>query len=473
VKRDYSAILLPVLAVVSCLFPVYLAIFQPGYLNNTYLEALIFFQVVVAAAWRYRQRYFPLLILVFVWAGTDVPLNTAWTSGRWFVLLVGALIGFVIYMKDRSHHFTVFHLAALFCVLSALVSAVVSSYPQQAVLKALSLLLLFLYGAAGARLAVAGREDRFFPGLLLSCEVLAYVTAVAYFVFHLAIFDNPNSLGAVMGVVIAPLLLWGVLISEEHPIRQRRVLAFLLSVVLLFFSSARAGIFAGVVSCILLCAALRRYQLLAKVLGTAVLAVLALVVLVPQFADQTRSFTADVLYKGHREEGVLGSRRSPWQKTLAVIEGHPWFGSGFGTSITQFRASGAVTRYESAPQALREHGNSYLEIAEWVGLLGVLPFVALLLQLSIHVGRVLAWARRTGNARHVAIPMASILVAGLIHAIFEDWLFAVGYYLCVFFWAIAFAIVDFLPRSETANQPVAIWTRRQPVPGYLAAVSNQ
>ena len=472
-KRDYSAILLPALVVVSCLFPVYLAIFQPGYLNNTYLEALIFFQVVVAAVWRYRQRFFPLLILVFVWAGTDVPLNTAWTTGRWFVLLVGALIGFVIYIRDRAHSFTVFHLVAFFCVLSALVSAVVSSYPEQAVLKALSLLLLFLYGAAGARVAVAGREDRFFPGLLLSCEVLVYVTAVAYFVFHLAIFDNPNSLGAVMGVVIAPLMLWGVFIGEEHAIRRRRLVAFLLSALLLFFSSARAGIFAGVVSCILLCAALRRYQLLTKVLGAAMVVLLALVVLVPQFADQTRSFTADALYKGHREEGVLGSRRSPWQKSFAVIQAHPWFGSGFGTSITPFRAAGAVKRYESAPQALREHGNSYLEIAEWVGVLGALPFIALLLQLSIHVARVLAWARRTGNAGHVAIPMASILVAGLIHATFEDWLFAVGYYLCVFFWAIAFALVDFLPKAEPANQPVAIWTPRRPVPGYFAAASHQ
>ena len=38
-----------------------------------------------------------------------------------------------------------------------------------------------------------------------------------------------------------------------------------------------------------------------------------------------------------------------------------------------------------------------------------------------------------------------VLAAGLIHAGFEDWLFAVGYYLSVFFWVLAFAFLDILP----------------------------
>jgi hypothetical protein len=38
-----------------------------------------------------------------------------------------------------------------------------------------------------------------------------------------------------------------------------------------------------------------------------------------------------------------------------------------------------------------------------------------------------------------------VMIAGLIHAGFEDWLFAVGYYLCVFFWSLAFVLIDVLP----------------------------
>src|SRR4029077_15870576 len=104
-----------------------------------------------------------------------------WATGRWFVLIVGALVGLVMYTKSRNHSYGAFHLTAFFCVVSALISAVVPAYPEQAILKALSLLLLFLYAASGIRFAVAGREGRFFSGMQLGCEVLTYGTAISYF----------------------------------------------------------------------------------------------------------------------------------------------------------------------------------------------------------------------------------------------------------------------------------------------------
>ncbi len=46
-----------------------------------------------------------------------------------------------------------------------------------------------------------------------------------------------------------------------------------------------------------------------------------------------------------------------------------------------------------------------------------------------------------------------MLAAGLAHAAFEDWMFAVGYYLSVFFWAMAFILVDLLPETASAGYP--------------------
>jgi len=43
-----------------------------------------------------------------------------------------------------------------------------------------------------------------------------------------------------------------------------------------------------------------------------------------------------------------------------------------------------------------------------------------------------------------------VVTAGLIHAAFEDWLFAVGYYICVFFWTFAFALDDLIPAEARA-----------------------
>jgi hypothetical protein len=107
--------------------------------------------------------------------------------------------------------------------------------------------------------------------------------------------------------------------------------------------------------------------------------------------------------------------------------------------------------FESLRETTREHGNSYLAITEWVGFAGDVPFFALVILTALNVWRALVQMRRGGNVLSPAIPLAGVLAAGLVHAAFEDWLFAPGYYLCIFFWALAFIIVDVLPaRCSTA-----------------------
>jgi len=106
-----------------------------------------------------------------------------------------------------------FHLTALFALTAALVSALVSPAPTTAALKVLGLFLLFLYSASGARLAFHGHEVNFTRGLLLGCEVVAYGSALFYLVLHIPVFGNPNALGAVMGVVVVPVLLWGLFVE--------------------------------------------------------------------------------------------------------------------------------------------------------------------------------------------------------------------------------------------------------------------
>ena len=438
----------------------YIAIFRPGLVSGPqYLGALIFFQVLLACLWSFRRRYFSLLIAVFFSAGIAVPLQDAWSQIRWLVLLVGAIGGYIVYMKDRQHYFGSIHLVALFAVSAALVSAFVSVYPTVSTLKAMSLLLLFMYAASGARLAIFGREELFFRWILMISEVLVYVSAVCYFVFGFPLYGNPNSLGAVMGVVCAPLLLWSVLTTEKPLVRRRRTFTLLLCLLLLFFSQARAGMLAGVVTCALCCLALRRYRILIQGSVFAVLLAVLAVILTPPdtgldgmpVQHEGASFASYFLYKGQDASGVLGSRASPWQETATVIKEHPWFGSGFGTSPVWDMPEIQVGKYNSTSMTTREHGSSYLAIAEWVGLLGVMPFVLLLVLLVWHLSRILLWVTRTQNARHFCVPVSLVLIAGLIHAGFEDWLFAVGYYLTVLFWVLAFSLLDLLPPGLSAS----------------------
>jgi O-antigen ligase len=436
---------------VFALFCTAVTVFRPGYLTDSGdLGGLIFLQVIIAAVWKFRQTYFAMLLIAFLLAGIDSPLASPFTTGRWVVLAVGALVGFAIYMRDRTHYFTGFHLMALFCVLAALASVVVSSYPRVAMLKTTSLLLLFLYCAAGARLAIVGRERAFFSGLLIGCEIATYVAAVWYFVIRYDILGNPNSLGAVMGIIIIPMLLWGIQVTEAPLARQRRTVALFLALVLLLSSFARAGFTAAAVAFVFLCFGLRQYRLLLKgSLAALLLALLVLAVLPPpeDQGEASRTVVSSFIYKGKRDMGLLGSRRTAWQQTMSVIQQNPWFGSGFGTSLTGVEERMQALTLSSAPQATREHGNSYLAILEWVGLLGVVPFIALVFLVSRNSIRVLLQLRRTADPHWAAVPIAMILAAGVAHAAFEDWMFAAGYYMCPLFWTMAFVCIDFLPRS--------------------------
>ncbi|MGH9504277.1 MAG: O-antigen ligase family protein [Terriglobales bacterium] len=457
-RKRFSKFIVPGVLLAIGFIVAVLAFYKPGYLSSaTYLGALIFLQILLAAVWKYEQRFFPLMVMVFLWAGMSVPFSAIWTSGRWGVLAVGAIAGFALYVRSARPSFSGFHMVAMFAVVSALVSSSVSSFGTVSFLKALSLLLLFLYASTGARLALAGRELKFFPRLLFFIEIFVYLSAVAYLVLRVPIYGNPNSLGALMGVVAVPLLFWGVLTAEGKTAYRRMIFAFIVAVGLLFFSQARAGILAAVVSCCLTCVALRRYRLLLQG-AIAFICVAALAIaLTPssQTEDmpmqrENSSLAATFLYKGHEEGGVLGSRVSPWDQTVSVIQQHPWFGSGFGTRLNSSNEDIGVGRYSTVSAATSEHGNSYLAIMEGVGLLGLLPFAALIVMLAVKVCSAFAWLRRTGNSSHCVVPVAMVLAAGLIHAGFEDWLFAVGYYLSVFFWVLAFAFLDILPASARA-----------------------
>ena len=430
--------------------------FRPGYFNNEqFLAEAVFLQILAVCLWFYDLLFFPLLMIIFLWAGTDLPMSGSWTAARWVVLGVGALVGLLRSMRLGRQQFNRFYLVSFFCVASALVSALVSALPGFSALKALSLFLLFLYGSTGARLVLRD-PDRFFRGLLLACEINVYATAFFYFVLGSEVWGNRNAMGAVEGVVAAPLLLWGTLVASEKNLRLRRTVAFLGALYLIYFSVTRAAFLAAAVSILLLLLGIRRHKLILQgVIAVGCVIAFTAVATPDHFEDLRTSFSEGVVYKGHQSEGLLGSRLTPWQETVSVIKDHPYFGSGFGASVTQQQPYGEASKFTSSSDTNREHGSSYLAIMEWMGLLGILPFVALLASLILALWRVFVWMRNTGSAAHYSVPLMMVLSAGIVHALFEDWLFAVGYYLTILFWSFAFLLMDLAPKVP-ANQAMFI-----------------
>ena len=437
----------------------------------SFLGEILLLEVIIVSLWKYDQRFFVLLIIVFVWAALSVPLKSSWTVGRWAVLSAGAAVGFIVWTKTPRRPFGSIHLIAFFCVSAAFVSATVSPWVQMASLKALSLFLLFTYCASGARLAVLGREERFFRGLILGCELAVYITAICYFGLGESIWGNPNSLGAAMSIGVFPILLWGWLTSDRPGEKFRRLAALLLCTYLVLFSMARAGMVSITLVTLILCVCLRQYKVLVKVAALVLVLVAITGMLDPgALSQRLGDMTEAVLYKGHKEEGLLGSRKTPWEKTKASIKEHPWFGTGYGTAPTGEDPGFDFGTTASSTQTSREHGSSYMTIAEWVGLLGLFPFVAILAVTMWNVWKVCAWMNRTGDPRHYSIPLAMVVLSGLLHASFEDWLFAVGAYPCVYFWVFAFVLADLVPAAVEVPLASVVSRASRRLPAGLGAV---
>jgi O-antigen ligase len=447
----------------------------------SFLGAILLLEVIIACLWKYDQRFFVLLIVTFLWAGVHVPLQGAWTSGRWVVLAVGAVVGFIIWTKTPRRPFRSMHLLAFFCVCAAFVSATVSLFVRMASLKALSLSILFLYCASGARLAVLGREDRFFQGLLWGVEILVYGTAACYLGLGMGIWGNPNSMGAVMSIACFPILLWGWVNSDGPMVKARRLVALILCAYLIRLSLARAGMISAALVILVFCICLRQYKLLGKIAAFVLVLVALTGMLMPGTLNQQLGQLEDAfLYKGHKDEGIMGSRRTPWDNTISSIKEHPFFGTGYGTSPSGedpglgFGTLGGAGTVASTGDSEREHGSSYMTIAEWVGLLGVFPFAAIIVLTLSNVWKVCAWMKQTADPRPYAIPLALVVLSGLVHANFEDWIFAAGSYLSLFFWVCAFVLADMVADAVAVPAPSAASRVSRPLPASFGpAVPNR
>ena len=432
----------------SALF--YAAYSRPWYFTSeTYISGLIFLEFLLAAVWLYRRVFFALVMISFLFAGINLPVGSGWTAARWIVLAVGAMVGTLLVIKDRRHHFGFFHLVAFFTVLSVLISAAVSQHPNIALMKVLSMLLLFAYAATGARVAVFGRENKFFNGLLIGCEIFVAANAVLY-ALGIEAMGNPNSLGAVVGIVGAPILLWGVLLGGKPAVYRRRVALYVVCIGLAFVSHSRAGIAAGLLSSIVLCLAARKYKLLIEGATVLVIVLAAVALFRP---NAISSLTSSVVYKSD-SQGIFASRLSPWQETIDNIREHPWFGLGFGTAGNSTDSSEPEGAFGSTGSITGEHGSSYLAIVAGVGVVGAIPVAILLVLVVRNVVCTILAMRSFGTVAHPEIVLAMVMIAGIVHAAFEDWMFAPGNYLGVFFWTLAFVFNDLAPGSA---RPIFQW----------------
>jgi O-antigen ligase len=452
IANSKSIKIFPLVAAASILLLFYLSVKRPYLFGESNLVALM---VIVAAgliASQYETHFWMVMIAVFFWAGSAFPLASAMNVFRWVVLGVGTFLALGYYVRKKNRiPFNHLHLLGFFSVVAAFASAIVSVNPLLTLLKALSLAALFLYGSIGARIFWSRNPESFVRKLVLIAEGMVYFTAVCYLA-SFEVWGNPNSLGLIMGCVCWPVLLWRLILPGARRKPPRHFIALLVCGALLFLSLSRASMTAAATTSMFLLVGAKRYRMLLVSMSLFAATLLNMFLVAPQ---RFESAFESLVYKRGAPGDLLDSRQKPWERSVATIREHPWLGLGFGAADNStdsrliFATQGYVTR---------ERGSSYLTMLETTGVVGTFFFALLILAIIREIWRVFSWLRRTGKVNQPAVVAAAILLGGLVNASFEDWMFAVGYYMSVVFWLLAFSLRDWMACPVWSEEPQATET---------------
>jgi O-antigen ligase len=428
----------PLIAAASILFLFYLSVKRPYLFGESNLVALMVIVAVGLIASQYETHFWMLMIAVFLWAGSAFPLASAMNVFRWVVLGAGAFLALGYYVRKKNRiPFNHLHLLGMFAVVAAFASAIVSVNPLLTLLKALSLAALFLYGSIGARIFWSRNPESFVRKLVLIAEGMVYFTGICYLA-SFEVWGNPNSLGLIMGCICWPVLLWRLILPANRRKSPRHFIALCVCGALLVLSLSRASMTAAAVTSMFLLVGAKRYRMLLVGVSLFAAILLNMFLVAPQ---RFESASEGLMYKKGESGNLLDSRQKPWERSVATFREHPWLGLGFGAAdnSTESRFAFATQGYLN-----RERGSSYLTMLETTGIIGTLVFALLILAIVREIWRVFSWLRRTAKVNQPAVVAAAIILGGLVNAAFEDWMLAVGYYMSVIFWILAFALRDWM-----------------------------
>jgi hypothetical protein len=417
-----------------------------------------------AARQRVLDRIVPFLagatVLAFAAGSSSVPRATSVGHPFRWVLLVALLGAAALRSNWRAIPRTPLVAAAALVGLAAL-STAWSVEPRTSFERAVSLGLLFLTCLLLAA-AVAGcrhRAEALLAGVLGGAAAVGLLGLLVLAVDHAHAVESatyqsparfrgfgqdPNTVALLFGVT-TPLAVWAVLAT------RRRVLAasvLFLLVGTIVASGSRGALVAGAAgACVVIGARSgRSRRALVGVVAVAAIAVAgAAVQAIPSAAHVVNVsgppppgqpkpnpgyLNGELVYPLNADVGkplpgggqpfvtrsIFGSsgRVQAWEGTLHEVARRPVVGHGFGTEQAVF-----VDRYYSFVGGLPE--NSYIGLALQLGALGIAALVALVAALALPAVRAL---RRSRN--DLVAASLGVLVAGLVAAVVQSYLYSVG-----------------------------------------------
>jgi|TARA_B110000977_G_C10839813_1_gene401518 O-antigen ligase len=134
------------------------------------------------------------------------------------------------------------------------------------------------------------------------------------------------------------------------------------------------------------------------------------------------------ILKYDSSESISSSRENMYADRILGITAKPFFGWGYGIKPKLQNSFTGVEKLNDT-----EKGNSYLafieEIGVWMGVTYLLIFFMIIFQCARHTD-----LASGAYSRRLSAISLGIILAGVVHANFESWLFYYGSFIANYFW---------------------------------------
>ncbi|MBK9123568.1 MAG: O-antigen ligase family protein [Chloroflexi bacterium] len=345
---------------------------------------------------------------------------------RWLVLGFAAVVALLRILSDRPpRRFHSFDLLAIMFLALCLASTSYSSDPSLTFQRAVSLVLLYL-AVFWLGWDYANRDgSEAVVRLLIISATLIFGASALYAFFPAAwqsngrfmgVLPNPNTISLLV-VTYLPLLIWGTFKYRSF----WTLMVLIVAATALVLSQSRNGLISAAFGVVFLLWQVRPKRLVAIV--SIALPILVIVVATTSIEEIVLGAPVIGRFLDNAGGDISSGRFQSWGSVLAQIQVRPLFGHGFGIdSLGLVQWSPGVTQFVGVH-------NTYLQILYQVGLVGVaFAFGPLLALLGLSLTRSGIEELRL---EHVLL---TVLASGLVAAIFENWIFAVGNAFAFPFW---------------------------------------
>lgn len=260
---------------------------------------------------------------------------------------------------------------------------------------------------------------------------------------------NPNSLGLYLVLFALPLVLYCLETTTSDWQRKLYLATSVLAVILVIGCGSRTAVGAAA---ILLAIGFWRWERFngRRIRALKVLLIGGFFLIIPFKSPDIETF----VYKYPDAHTLLESRTPYWDATYQAFLERRWAGAGFGIQASEGKSSLTYATTNSLRRA--EQGSTFLGLLEEVGVLGGVPFFFLLIVTAFRQILVLWFSHDP-----LQILFARSMVAGLVWAVAENYLLALGNAASILFF-LSFFFSERLLQIHRKEKAVARRTSRPP-----------